>query len=237
MDREHSFPLRALPRAFVLGLESYDEPFELPQEELDKFRKVLRLQTGEEIAILPGDGRLIRCRLEGRNAIPLAVYQPNTESPLRLTVLQSLPKADKIEEIVRACTEIGVAGFVLFHSERTVVRWDEDKMSKHLRRLAAIAREACEVSFRTMLPSFSVAADLAAALAKYPEAIVLSESENTIAAISKPKSNEAQICIGPEGGWTPAELELIGKRGVTLGPRVLRVDHAAAAAASILLLG
>ena len=44
------------------------------------------------------------------------------------------------------------------------------------------------------------------------------------------------VVIGPEGGWAPREVALIGDRGGTLGPRVLRVDHAGLAAAAILLL-
>ena len=226
--------LRSLPRAFVPGA-NLEEPFELPSEELDKFRKVLRMGTGDQIAVLPNDGSLIVCRLEGRRAVPEGVFQPETEATFRLTIAQALPKGDKLDEIVRCCTEIGVAGFLLFPSERSVVRWDADKLAARLKRLEAIARESAEVSFRTRLPEFAVAADLRDVLKRVPDAVVLSESEALSGGLS-PRGEGMTVVVGPEGGWAPRELTLIGERGVTLGPRVLRVDHAAAAAAAILLL-
>ncbi|MHB8637856.1 MAG: RsmE family RNA methyltransferase [Fimbriimonadaceae bacterium] len=212
-----------------------NEPFELPTEELAKFRKVLRLATGDTIAVLPNDGSLITCRLDGRRAVPLEVFYPDTEAKLTVTVAQALPKGDKLDEIIRGCTEIGVAAFVLFHSERTVVRWDEDKLAARVKRLGAIARESAEVSFRVRLPEITVAADLAEVLTLAEDAVVLSESEGVSNRL-RAKAGSITIVVGPEGGWSPRELVLIGKRGVTLGPRVLRVDHAAAAASAILLL-
>lgn len=227
-------PLRALPRVFVPGADPTSE-IELPQEELDKLRKVLRLSPGAEIAVLPNDGSIVRCRLLGRSADPIEIHRPDVESPTRLTVCQALPKGDKLDEIVRACTEIGAAKFVLFPSDRSVVRWEAAKLQGKLRRLEAIAREACEVSFRTRLPEFEVAENLAGVLAADPCAVVLSEVEGEPKLLPN-AVGRVSIVVGPEGGWSPKELAQIGSRGVSLGPRVLRVDHAAAAAAAILLL-
>jgi 16S rRNA (uracil1498-N3)-methyltransferase len=226
--------LRSLPRTFVPGATA-EEPFELPSAELDKLRKVLRLGTGDEIAVLPNDGSMIVCRLDGRRAVPEEVCHPQTETARRVIVAQALPKGDKLDEIVRSCTEIGVAGFTLFASERSVVRWEAEKLDAKVRRLEAIAREACEVAFRTKLPEFRVESDLGAVLKSTPDALVLSEVEGLESGL-KPTNGPTTIVVGPEGGWSPREIELIGGRGVTLGPRVLRVDHAAAAAAAILLL-
>jgi 16S rRNA (uracil1498-N3)-methyltransferase len=210
-------------------------PIELPPEEVDKLRKVLRLSNGAEIAVLPDDGSLIRARYEHRSALPLEQVWPETESPCRLVVAQALPKGDKLDEIVRACTEIGVAGFVLFPSDRTIVRWDEQKTLDRARRLEAIARESCEMSFRTRLPKIEIFNGLSEVIAAYPDAAVLSEVEGVD--VSLPRASATMtLVVGPEGGWSPREICLIGDRGVTLGPRVLRVDHAAAAAAAILLL-
>jgi len=207
----------------------------LPKEEVDKLRKVLRLSPGAQIAVLPNDGTLVRCEFRNHEALPLEVVHPNTEPSLQLTVAQALPKGDKLDEIVRACTELGVARFVFFPSERTVVRWDEKKTLDRLHRLQTIAREAAEVSFRTKLPVLELAKDLADVLKSLPNAVVLSEVEG-LGATLKPTGPEMTIVTGPEGGWSRRELDLIGTRGVTLGPRVLRVDHAAPAAAAILLL-
>lgn len=224
--------LRALPRFFVAEA-SADEPIELPPEVLDKVRKVLRLSSGDEIAILPGDGRVFHCRLEGRRAHPLSIHRPDSEPALPITVAQALPKGDKIDEIVRAGTEIGVSSFVFFPSDRTVVRWDAAKTEDRLRRLRTIARESAEVSFRTRVPHISSLASLQEVLCQHPDAAVLSEQEGLSRRLVP---GTTDIVVGPEGGWAPREVEWIGDRGVTLGPRVLRVEHAAAAAAAVLLL-
>ena len=224
--------LRGLPRVFVPGADP-EATIALPKEEVDKLRRVLRLSAGAEIAILPNDGSVLRCRFTGREAESLERFWPQTEPIRRLSVCQALPKGDKLDEIVRACTEIGVAHFAFFESDRTVVKWDREKLDSRLSRLATIAREACEIAFRTKLPTFEVLGDLGDVLRKYPEAAVLSEAEGEAARL---KPDTQQIVVGPEGGWSPREIALIGSRGVTLGPRVLRVDHAAPAAAALLLL-
>lgn len=235
MGRGDLPPLRALPRLFLEGADS-SGAIDLPQEEVDKLRKVLRLGPGAQVAVLPNDGTLIRCEFQNRQAIPLEVVTPDVEPSLQLTIAQALPKGDRLEAIIRACTEIGVSRFVLFPSDRTVVRWDEKKTAERVRRLQTIAREAAELSFRTRLPAFEVAEGLKQVLACHPEAIVLSEVEGLSEPL-RPKGEAMCVVVGPEGGWSPNELKLIGDRGVTLGPRVLRVDHAAPAAAAILLLG
>ncbi len=227
-------PLRALPRVFIPGA-TMDGPIELPQEELDKLRKVLRLSPGAEIAVLPNDGTIIRCVLAAKHADPVEIESPDVEPTLHLTLCQALPKGDKLDEIVRAGTEIGVSRFILFPSERSVVRWDDKKTAAKLQRLSIIAREAAEVSFRTRIPVIEQADNLAHVLKKLPDAVVLSEVEGAERLLTR-TGTEMQIVIGPEGGWSPRELKAIGDRGVTLGPRVLRVDHAGAAAAAILLL-
>jgi 16S rRNA (uracil1498-N3)-methyltransferase len=226
---------RSLPRVFVQGA-SADAAFELPEDELKKLRHVLRLSSGAQIAVLPNDGTLIRCELRGREAVPLEILRPNSEPAIHLTLAQALPKGDKLDDIVKACTGLGVSKFVLFPSERTIVQWDEKKKADRLRRLAAIAREEAEVSFRAKLPTIELKSSLKEVLASFPEAAVLSEVEG-ISSVLQPKGDSMVIVVGPEGGWAQKELEIIGDRGVTLGPRVLRVEHAGPAAAAILLLG
>lgn len=234
MGRRDVPPLRSLPRVFVPGA-SAEGPIPLPAEEVDKLRKVLRLRPGDPIAVLPNDGTLIRCRFVEREAHPEGVERVDTEAKRRVTLLQALPKGDRVDDIVRSGTELGVARFVLFHAERSVVRWEGKKLDDRLRRLRTIAREACEQCFRTVLPELETVKDLGAALSRYPGAIVFSESESASAVGSLPAGDVALV-VGPEGGWAPRELALIGDRGRTLGPRVLRVDTAAIAVCAWALL-
>ncbi len=225
--------LRALPRAFIREA-SESEAFRLPEEERRKMHDVLRLGRGAEIVVLPGDGRAIRCRLDGPMAEPLEAFRPETESPRCVSLALGLPKPESLETAVRMAAELGLAEIAVFPAARSVVRWNESKWASRLKRLESIAREGCEVAFRTRLPAIRRLAGLQQALA-LPGAQALSEYE-AVGRLLEP-AMEAALIIGPEGGWTPAEAALIGDRARTLGPRVLRVDTAAAAACALAMLG
>lgn len=235
MDRGKVQPLRALPRAFVPGCTPVvGEALPLPDAEFKKFHNVLRLRSGDTVAILPNNGTLAVCELDGREAMVLSIDSPNTEPSLRLTLCLALSKPDALEHSVRMASEFGVAELVLFPSRRTVVRWDKDKWPSKLARLQSIAQEAAEVSFRIRLPEFSTAASLDEVLKRHPEAIVFSESDKTFNTLPV-LADKATFVVGPEGGWDAGELALVGERAVTLGPRVLRVDTAVAAVCALAL--
>lgn len=227
-------PLRSLSRIFLPGIEA-DNPFELPSSERDRLRKVLRLESGELVAILPNDGTLVVARLDGRYAVPERRVTLDTEPRRSLTLVQALPKGEKLEEIVRAGTEIGVARFVVFPSERSVVRWDKGKIEGKLDRLSLILKESAELSYRARLPKLVWASGLDEVLANVPDLAALSEFES----VAEPLTTQTEVgalAIGPEGGWSQREHERFS-RHLTLGPRVLRTEHAGSAAAAILLLG
>lgn len=239
MDRAPA-PLRSLPRVFLPGADPEDEAFELPQAELDKLRKVLRMQAGDPLALLPNDGSVLRCRLEGRRAIVEARELPSTEPTRRLRLAQALPKGDRLETVVRMGTEIGVAEFLIFPAHRSVAQWDAGKRRDRLRRLEAIARESAEQSFRTVLPRLEWADSLADVLRLHPSAIALHEGESVRQPFREALAaagDETTLAVGPEGGWDRSETELIGDRAATLGPLVLRTDTAGLAAAALALLG
>lgn len=227
--------VRSLPRCFVPGADP-EQPISLPQEEALKFHRVLRLEPGAHVLVMPNDGTAIRCEYRGRVVHPLEAVRPETEPPAKITIAQALPKGDKLDEIIRACTEIGASRFWLFPSDRSVVRWDEDKRQARIRRLDAIAREAAEVAFRTRLPEISFMTDLSSVLACDGHMVVLNESERVSEPLASCKGSDTVLLVGPEGGWSPQESALFECQQVTLGPRVLRVDHAAAAALAVLLI-
>lgn len=230
--------MRSLPRVFLPGTTP-DGPIALPPDELDKLRKVLRLSSGAEIAVLPNDGSLIRCEFTGREAVPISVEWPGTEPSASITIAQALPKGDRLETVVRMGTEIGVANFLVFPAARSIAKWEDSKRVSRLTRMAAIVREAAEQSFRCRMPTIEWRGSLQAILEEHPDAIVLSEAENEKQKLSRELADRTEpvLVIGPEGGWDPAEMKLIGNRGVTLGPLVLRTDTAGVAAAAIALLG
>lgn len=210
---------------------------EIPKEEYRKFHNVLRLSAGAHVALFPNDGSVWRAELAGHNATLLAREVLATEPARNVILAQALPKADKIDEIIRMGSELGVTEFWLFASDRTVVQWSPAKLEDKLDRMRAIAREACEVAYRGRLPLISVLPNLKSVLAKEPEAIVLSESPDAPVSLTARLKDTARavLVIGPEGGWSPNEATLIGERATTLGPRVLRVVTAAVTACALAL--
>lgn len=238
MDRRDLPPLRSLPRTFLPGFVSDGEPIQLPEAELRKIRNVLRLSTGAYVVILPGDGTLVVGQLDGKLVHPLFTEPAPPKPSVAVHLFQALPRSEKLEEIVRMTTELGVGKITIFPADRTIVRWDEKKRADRTVRLNAIAREASEVSYRGDLPVIGWEADLAAALESNPEAVVLSETENLAHSLRARIEglSRVSLVVGPEGGWSPREVELIGDRVTTMGDYVFRVDTAAVSAVAFTLL-
>lgn len=229
--------MRALPRAFVdVPVDPSNLPGSIPlhEEDFKKFKNVLRLGTGDQVAILPGNGAVLRCELAGKTAIPIEVEFPETESKLELTLALGISKPDALEDSIRMASELGVAHFVLFTARRTVAKWEPAKFEKKLVRLQTISREACEVAYRTNLPTITILKDLSEVLNRYPDSLALSEMDYVTATLPKLKS-KATLIIGPEGGWDQREVALIADRSITLGPRVLRVATAVTTACALAL--
>lgn len=226
-------PLRSLPRCFVDGVEDpAPSSIPLPADELHKLRHVLRLGSGDELAVLPGDGRLFRCVLEGNVAKVGQVARPESEPARKVRLAVALSKPDALESAVRMATEIGVSSFVVFPAARSVVRWQPGKEQEKLDRLRRIVREAAEVAFRMILPTVEWAERLESVLEG--EWWALSESED--AAPDWPEIGPTPtLLLGPEGGWAPHEAAILAERSLSLGPRVLRVATAAAVGSAAVL--
>ena len=226
--------IRALPRIFIPGIEMHC-PFEIPKPEHDKLHNVLRLRSGAEIGVMPNDGTFWTCRMDGKIGVPLTQYRPETEPELFITVAQALPKGDKLDDIIRSCTEIGASRFILFTGARSVVKWDEKKIEDKMRRIQALARESAELAFRMRIPTVEFRSILADILTKESGVIALSEQES-VSKTLKAEGKSVCLVVGPEGGWAPREVEAMKDCAVTLGPRVLRTEHAGFAAIAKLLV-
>jgi 16S rRNA (uracil1498-N3)-methyltransferase len=218
-------------RFFVPPAEAVGDRFTVPVSIAHQVRRVLRLRHGDALVLLTGDGSELACHLEGGECV-VDERRPSTGDPAhRLTIVQALLRGDGLETVIRQGTEVGVAGFRLVVTERCVAR---ELSARRLERLRAIAREAAEQSERGAVPPVEGPAPLAAELA--PGRVLLAERESVsrLAAIAPP----AVLIVGPEGGFTPAELTAASGAGVTLawlGPRILRAETVAVAAAAVVL--
>ena len=220
-------------RFFVAPESLVGDRFPLPASIERQVRGVLRLADGDRLVLLPGDATQALCRLEGRECVVEERSAVASEPRHRLTVVQALLKGDALEEIVQHGTEIDIVAFQLVITERCVAR---DISARKLERLRAIAREAAEQSERGIVPPIAEPHPLADALV--PGSVLLYERHAGIglSALKAPQ----RVIIGPEGGFSPVEVSAAGQAGVAiagLGPRILRSQTVAVAAAAVILSG
>ncbi|MEY4576455.1 MAG: hypothetical protein RL701_1158 [Pseudomonadota bacterium] len=207
--------------------------------------QVLRVSAGDALRLfdaagLEADARVLRCdkralvcEVQGAEAIA------RPERAVHLAVC--LPKAAKLELIVRMATELGVQTVQLIQSERSVPKWGADD-PKH-ERLRRIAIEACAQSEQAYAPTMSGPLPLAAALAAAPSgALKCAFIERAVGAtLPNPLTGQPQAAwalIGAEGGFAPEEVASIASSGalmVSLGRAILRVETACVVACALLL--
>jgi 16S rRNA (uracil1498-N3)-methyltransferase len=220
-----------LHRFFVPPDEATGDRFALPASIARQVRTVLRLRDGDRLVLLTGDGAEVVARLDGQACVVEERRPAAGEPAHRLTVVQALLKGDALEAVVQHATELGVAGFRLVVTERCVAR---DISPSRLDRLRAIAREAAEQSERGRLPPIEPPVPLRDAL--QPGSVMLFERQGSrrLGTLEAPRS----VIVGPEGGFTPAEVRAAEVSGVELawlGPRILRSETVAMAAAAVIL--
>ncbi len=209
--------------------------------------RVLRLKVGDEILLLDGDGFEYTCALTtvgAKGVVGEIIHrqQNATESALKITLYQANLKKDNFEWAVQKCTEVGVAAFVPIQTERS------EKLQLNVERAEKIITEAAEQSGRGIVPTLAEPQPLADALrrvcrADVPNFILHSEGDPIKNVARGTALYAANIFVGPEGGWSDAELDTfrqLEKDGyplqlVSMGPRTLRAETAGLVAAGILL--
>ena len=218
-------------RFFVDAAEVAGDRFPLPRSIERQVRAVLRMGDGDRLVLLDGGGSELVCRLDGDACIVEERRPAGGEPGHRLTVVQALLKGDGLEQVVQHGTEVGVARFRLVLAERCVAR---ELSPRRLERLRTIAREAAEQSERGAVPAVEAPVRFADAMA--PSSVLLFERHDGMRLSSLPPP--AEIVIGPEGGFSPTEVESATGAGMTLaglGPRILRSETVAVAAAAVIL--
>lgn len=223
------------------------EVIPLPKEEAQHALKVLRLGVGDEIDALDGEGRRFAAAIEsidgGAAEVRLLRELSSNEPPVRVTLYQGLPKADKLDFIVQKLTELGAARVVPVKMERCVVKSDAKDGVKRRERLQKIAHEAAKQCRRACPPEVMEPLTWKQTLARMAEHDLLlvpwEDAEGlTLKQVcaAQPDARDIGIVVGPEGGMTAAEVASMaqaGARVVTLGPRILRAETAAVASVAM----
>ena len=233
-------------RFYVDPEQSGKEVIELSEREAHHGANVLRLKPGERVVALDGQGSELCCTVQNvsKRGLTLAVYQRNKIPPLpyQLTLVQAIPKGKTMETIVQKAAELGASKVVPIITDRTVTQIDEDRSESKVEKWTWIAIDAIKQCGSAWLPRIEdptkpsqhlasgdrTEISLIASLqpgAKHPR---LHFRDFLQERGRKPKS--ISVWVGPEGDFTPAEINSVlasGALPITLGPLVLRSETAA----------
>lgn len=234
-----------IPRIFLPSDHLRQNDVCITGEALHYLAQVLRLQTGDRILLLDGAGLCCEACISSltRSAAEAQVLArwSVAETALPILLLQALPKGEKFDLVLQKGTELGIGHFQPVLSERSISRPAAERLTKRARRWSKIISEAARQSRRSILPKLAPLLPLADALPGPPGhlRVVLWEMAETALVEALPQACPAgvSLLVGPEGGFSQAEVTLCQQAGyhaVHLGPRILRTETAGLAATAIL---
>ena len=225
---------------------------ELTDSEAHHATRVLRLEPKDQAIVLDGAGHTFDCEVSEitKRTVRLNVITKAFAPPLpcQITLLQAMPKPKALDYIVQKATELGVARIVPLLTERVVSQLDERAAADKAEKLLPVALEAIKQCGSPWLTKIEPPVTLKNFLArgeKFELALVASLHEGRqhprefIRRFQEQHQRlPATVCvwIGPEGDFTPAEMELLHQHAqpISLGRLVLRSDTAALYCLSVL---
>lgn len=231
-------PRSAAPRFFLDGDLAVGTLVELPAAIAHHARRVLRLEPPAPITLFNGRGGEFAARLQADGRARIEGFDPvERESPLPLTLIQSLIAGDKLDWTLEKAVELGVAAIVIAPAQRSVIRLGGDRLERRTAHWREIAIAACCQCGRNRVPALSFAQSLDAALAAVdaPQRFVLVPDADV--ALASATCAATALAVGPEGGFTAAELRSAQRRGfrpATWSRRILRTETAGVAALAAL---
>lgn len=209
---------------------------------------VSRLAVGESVRVGNGSGLVASGTVtatapgEFRFEVDAVVVTPRPTPAIWLA--QALAKGDRDELAIQAATELGVDGVIPWTAARSISRWEGSKVAKGQERWTAVVREATKQSARAWLPEVAplVNTRQLAALGESAQLVVLDPlADLSLTAVALRQVQDAGtdivLVVGPEGGISPAEFELLyaaGAVGAKLGDGILRTSTAGPAAIAVL---
>jgi len=218
----------------------------LPEATANHLLRVLRLEEGDSCVLFNGDGHdypatiTVAAKREAR--VQLGAPRPVlTESPRALWLLQGIARGEKMDLILQKATELGVSHVLPVNAERTEVKLDAQRMGKRVAHWQSVIVSACEQSGRARVPALAVPQSLAEAAKAVPgDALKLTldpQGAHRLSTLEAAADTAVVVAIGPEGGWSPRDREILaaaGFQGLQLGPRILRTETAGLAAIAAL---
>lgn len=221
-------------------------------EDFHHIVRVMRMKPMQSIQVVT-NGQVWHAQISaiGKDVVEVCALElitKDAESPIEITLLQGLPKGEKIDAIIRQACEVGVTHLAVFSALRSVGSVPWDKREQRLTRWRRMAKESAEQAQRSKIPEVSHADSLEDALlniAPDTEILVPYEAQDqdlpTLKQVVEHVRNKVRsiaIVIGPEGGFDQREIELVKKYEghlLTLGPRIMRTETAGIVTVAIVL--
>ena len=200
---------------------------------------VLRLEPGAEVEVFDGAGGAWPATFTG-TALRLGERRDAPRPGAEVWIAFALPRGEKGDLVVQKCVELGASRLVPWQAERSVVRLEAARAVDRAARWRRIAAEAARQCGRSDVPEVAVPGPLVAALDAPPgfgRVLFHAGAGAPLAEVVRPGAAGWLAVVGPEGGITDGEVGACvdaGCRLATLGPRVLRAETAAIAAAALL---
>ena len=209
----------------------------LTPEQSHYLKKVVRLKSHDRFIALNGQGQAWLAEIIDNSAHLLEAINETSELPVQVNLMVAIPK-NGFDDIVRAATELGVYRIIPLLTERSLVNPSPQKID----RWRKIAREAVEQSERQIIPIIEEPQPFLAILnrgANPGTTCYIGVTRRTVAPLLSQlhTSTEITMAIGPEGGWTEAEIEQAIAADflpVSLGKRILRTITAPLVALAII---
>ena len=201
--------------------------------------RALRLNIGDKLTLFNGDGFDYSCELISvkKNEVIAKVLISqaiNSESPLKITLLQGISSGDRMDYTIQKAVELGVSAIQPIVTERSVVKLSAERAEKRLEHWQNIVHSACEQSGRAFVPLVFAPITLSLWLANHAQQSATRILLNPVGAIQLAKipkpASTIQLLIGAEGGLSQHEIDAAisqGFQSTVLGPRILRTETAA----------
>lgn len=207
-------------------------------------QRVLRLRAGDALVLFNGDGWDYAAELldnrRDRVALHVNARLPAVAPPrLQLMLVQAVGKGDRMDTSLQKATELGVGAVQPLFTERTEVRLAGARLDKRMAHWRGVLTAACEQSGRATVPELHAPLGLDDWLATEPagDRWVMAPGAERPLAQAQPGGGRLELVVGPEGGFSEAELQRMRRAGcepVSLGARVLRTETAGPAALAVL---
>ncbi len=213
---------------------------ELQADAARYLRQVMRQQAGDSLLLFNGQGgeyeaEILALHRYGGECIIHRYDDVSRELPCAIHIIQTASRSEKIEQVLQKATELGASTFCITTSERSQLRLPESKLSSRLARWQKIIIEAAEQSGRTVVPTVTwlprlrqLDHDSTCSCYLHP----MAKAGISVLSDQLTQGGNIRLAIGPEGGWSAQDCELLEQRGfqgLRFGARIMRTETAAPA--------